>query len=179
VQCLCRAAWPGKQWEMSLFLKDTSQQAPNYTEFDERTSWFYQAVGVSVGMMGRTVGAGQIYLEAAKDRAGRWLDGGKTYQLHVPPNAPVALFWSFTVYDNETRCFVDTGVQPDRSSRDNIEKNSDARWISTSARTPLPRNRKRTGSRPSPAKAGSLTSVSTARPSLISTVAGCCRISKK
>jgi hypothetical protein len=77
---------------MSLFLKDTSKEAPNYTEFDERTSWFYEAVGVSVGMMGRTVGAGQVYLEAAKDRAGRWLDGGKTYQLHVPPNAPVALF---------------------------------------------------------------------------------------
>jgi hypothetical protein len=44
---------------------------------------------------------------------------------HVPPNAPVAQFWSFTVYDNESRCFVDTGVQPDRSSRDNIVKNAD------------------------------------------------------
>ena len=44
---------------------------------------------------------------------------------HVAPNAPVAQFWSFTVYDNETRCFVDTGVQPDRSSRDDIVKNAD------------------------------------------------------
>jgi hypothetical protein len=34
-------------------------------------------------------------------------------------------FWSFTVYDNETRCFVDTGVTPDRSSRDNIVTNAD------------------------------------------------------
>ena len=117
--------WPGKHWEISLFLKETSQEAPNYTQFDERTSWFYEAVGVSVGMMGRTVGAGQVYLEATKDREGDWLDGGKTYALHVPPNAPVAQFWSFTVYDNESRCFVDTGVQPDRSSRDNIVKNAD------------------------------------------------------
>ena len=117
--------WPGKQWDISLFLKETSQEAPNYTQFDERTSWFYEAVGVSVGMMGRTVGFGQVYLEASKDNKDQWLDGGKSYHLRVPPKAPVAQFWSFTVYDNESRCFVDTGVQPDRSSRDNIEKNAD------------------------------------------------------
>jgi hypothetical protein len=117
--------WTGKQWDISLFLKETSQEAQNYTQFDERTSWFYEAVGVSTGMMGRTVGFGQVYLEASKDAQDQWLDGSKAYQLHVPPNAPVAQFWSFTVYDNESRCFVDTGVQPDRSSRDNIVKNAD------------------------------------------------------
>jgi hypothetical protein len=117
--------WPGKQWEFSLFLQETSQEAPHHTQFDERTSWFYEAVGVSVGMIGRTVGFGQVYLEASKDAAGHWLEGGRTYRLRVPPNAPVAQFWSFTVYDNETRCFVDTGVQPDRSSRDDIVKNAD------------------------------------------------------
>ncbi len=117
--------WPGKHWEISLYMQETSQEAPTHTQFDERTSWFYEAVGVSVGMMGRTVGFGQVYLEASKDRDGHWLDGSKTYHLRVPANAPVAQFWSFTVYDNETRCFVDTGVQPDRSSRDPIEKNAD------------------------------------------------------
>ena len=76
-------------------------------------------------MMGRTVAFGQVYLEASKDTADHWLNGSKNYQLHVPPNAPVAQFRSFTVYDNETRCFVDTGVQPDRSSRDDIAKNAD------------------------------------------------------
>ena len=117
--------WPGKRWDISLFLKETSQETPNYTQFDERTSWFYEAVGVSTGMMGRTVGFGQVYLEASKDQDDHWLDGGKAYQLHVPPNVPVKQFWSFTVYDNESRCFVNTGVQPDRSSRDNIVKNPD------------------------------------------------------
>jgi hypothetical protein len=118
--------WPGKQWDISLFMKETSQEATNYTQLDERTSWFYEAVGVSVGMMGRTVGFGQVYLETSKDREDQWLDGGKTYQLHIPPNAPVAQFWSFTVYDNESRCFVDTGSHPDRSSRDIIVKNADS-----------------------------------------------------
>ena len=117
--------WPNKQWDLSLFLKETSQEAPHHTQLDERVSWFYEAVGVSVGMMGRTVGFGQVYIESSKDGDGQWLDGSKSYRMHVPPNPPVAQFWSFTVYDNETRCFVDTGVQPDRSSRDQIAKNDD------------------------------------------------------
>jgi hypothetical protein len=117
--------WPNEQWEMSLFMKETNQEIPSGTQFDERASWFYEAVGVSEGMMGRTVGAGQVYLESTKDHQGKWLDGTKSYILHVPPNAPVAQFWSVTVYDNETRCFVDTGTQPDRSSRDAIVKNPD------------------------------------------------------
>ena len=117
--------WPGKHWEISLFLKETNQEALHHTQFDERTSWFYEAVGVSIGMMGRTVGFGQLYLETAKDRDGKWLNGSHTYHLQVPKDAPVAQFWSVTVYDNETRCFVDTGAQPDRSSRDKIVKNAD------------------------------------------------------
>ena len=117
--------WPGKRWEISLALKETNQEAPYHTQLDERTSWFYEAVGVSVGMMGRTVGFGQVYLESSKDSSGEWLDGSKSYKLTVPKDAPVAQFWSFTVYDNETRCFVDTGVPPDRSSRDNIVRNAD------------------------------------------------------
>jgi len=117
--------WPGKQWDLSLFLQETNQEAATHTQLDERTSWFYEAVGVSVGMMGRTVGLGQVYLESSKDSEGRWLDGTEHYSMHVPPDAPVAQFWSFTVYDNETRCFVDTGVQPDRSSRNDIVKNDD------------------------------------------------------
>jgi len=117
--------WPDRRWEKSLMLAETNQEAPHHTEIDERTSWFYEAVGVSVGMMGRAVGVGQVYLEAAKDAAGNWLDGCKTYHLTVPKDVPVAQFWSVTVYDNETRCFVDTGVQPDRSSRDPIVTNPD------------------------------------------------------
>jgi hypothetical protein len=117
--------WPGKHWDISLFLKETNQEAPHHTQFDERSSWFYEAVGVSTGMMGRTVGFGQLYLETAKDSEGNWLSGSQAYHLNVPKDAPVAQFWSVTVYDNETRCFVDTGVQPDRSSRDDIVKNAD------------------------------------------------------
>lgn len=117
--------YPDKRWEYTLFLKDVNQEAPNYTQLDERSSYFYEAVGVTAGMMGRTVGAGQGYFESQKDSTDAWLDGGKHYMLHVPAKAPVAQFWSITVYDNETRALVDTGSYPDRSSRDDIVANAD------------------------------------------------------
>lgn len=117
--------WQGKQWEFALFLKETNQELPNNTQLDERSAWFYEAVGVTVGMMGRTVGAGQVYLKSAKDRNDQWLDGGKHYMLRVPKDAPVAQFWSFTIYDIESRCLVNSGSFPDRSSRDDIVKNAD------------------------------------------------------
>ncbi|QDV14851.1 hypothetical protein CA51_47610 [Rosistilla oblonga] len=117
--------WPDKKWEYSLFLKAVNQEVPNYTELDERASWLYEAVGVSEGMMGKIHGAGQVYLESQKDANGEWLDGGKNYTLHVPADVPVKQFWSFTVYDNESRCLIDSGSYPDRSSRNDIVTNND------------------------------------------------------
>jgi hypothetical protein len=76
-------------------------------------------------MMGKIVGAGQVYLEASKDSDGEWLDGGQQYVLRVPGNAPVKQFWSFTVYDNDDRCLIDTGELPDKSSRMGLELNDD------------------------------------------------------
>ena len=35
-------------------------------------------------MMGKTVNAGQVYLEAQKDSDDNWLDGGKDYTLAYP-----------------------------------------------------------------------------------------------
>jgi hypothetical protein len=35
------------------------------------------------------LGAGQFYLMAVRDKAGRVLDGGNTYRLSVPAHAPV------------------------------------------------------------------------------------------
>ena len=115
--------WPGKYWEKSLFLTDTDQDLDTHTQLDERASWFYEAIGVTDGMMGKIVGAGQEYLEAQKDSDGEWLDGGKNYKLTIPANAPVKQFWSVTVYDNDDRCLIDTGELPDKSSRMDLEFN--------------------------------------------------------
>ncbi len=117
--------WDGKHWEKALFITDTDQDLDTHTQLDERASWFYEAIGVTDGMMGKIVGAGQVYLEAQKDSDGDWLDGGQEYKIRVPANAPVKQFWSFTVYDNDDRCLIDTGELPDKSSRMDLVKNQD------------------------------------------------------
>jgi hypothetical protein len=96
--------YPGKHWEYAV-LFDLDQENPTRTrvQFDERSSWFYEAIGMSVGMQGRTVGAGQVYIEASKDKNGDWLDGSKLYKMHIDPKPPVKQFWSVTLYDNVTR----------------------------------------------------------------------------
>ena len=117
--------WSDRRWEMSLLLQETNQDLVTHTQLDERASWFYEAVGVSEGMMCRTVNAGQCYLEAQKDSSGEWLDGSKTYRLRVPANAPVKQFWSFSVYDSETRSLIATDSRKDLSSRMPLEMNDD------------------------------------------------------
>ncbi|HET9376268.1 MAG TPA: DUF1214 domain-containing protein [Chthoniobacterales bacterium] len=37
-----------------------------------------------------------------------YLDGGKTYKVTLPANIPAGKFWSFTVYDNQTRSMLQT-----------------------------------------------------------------------
>ncbi|MGN5151455.1 DUF1214 domain-containing protein [Aeromonas enteropelogenes] len=53
----------------------------------------------------------QVYLGAYKDKDCDWLDGAKSYRLQVPPNAPVAQFWSVTVYDVSSRCLIANPTQ--------------------------------------------------------------------
>ena len=84
-------------------------------QFDERISWFYEAIAMSVGMQGRVVGFGQVYLEASKDAKGQWLDGGRSYRMRVPANAPVKQFWSITLYDNLSRSLLITPQGADGS----------------------------------------------------------------
>jgi hypothetical protein len=116
----------GTHWEYSNMV-ELDQQAKGYSQLDERASWFYEAIGNTLGMQGRTVGFGQVYLETAKDKAGAWLDGAKRYTLRVPPDAPVKQFWSFTLYDNLTRAPLQTpqGAADISSRKDGLVKNAD------------------------------------------------------
>jgi hypothetical protein len=54
------------------------------------------------------VGKGSQYAIAYLDRTGDALDGSKTYRIHLPPNVPAKDFWSFTLYDNQTRAMLQT-----------------------------------------------------------------------
>ena len=67
------------------------------------------AAGNSPAMMEKNVGQGSQYLWTYRDVAGDYLDGAKTYQLHVPPNIPIKNFWSVVVYDALSRSELQNG----------------------------------------------------------------------
>src|SRR5262249_53226103 len=54
----------------------------------------------------KRLGTGQFYLVSINDKDGRSYQGDNPYRLHVPPNAPVALYWSVTVYDRATHALI-------------------------------------------------------------------------
>jgi hypothetical protein len=120
--------YPDKHWEYAvMFELDQETPTKDRVQFDQRGSWFYEAIGMSVGMQGRVLGFGQVYLESSKDKAGAWLDGGKTYTLRVEPNPPVRQFWSITLYDNVTRGPLVTpqGAADISSRKPELVKNAD------------------------------------------------------
>jgi len=71
-------------------------------------------------------GAGQFYLINISDRAGKALEGNKTYRLTVPANAPVEQYWSVTAYDRETHALIRGMSRPSLASNDTlVQKNAD------------------------------------------------------
>ena len=75
---------------------------------DARTAFFYVATGVTPAMIMRIPDVGSQYLFGITDADGEPFDGAKTYKVTLPPNIPAAKFWSFTVYDNQTRSMLQT-----------------------------------------------------------------------
>ena len=73
-----------------------------------RTSFFYTATGITPAMCMRLEGVGSQYLIANIDKNGRPFDGSKTYKVVLPKDIPAARFWSFTVYDNQSRSMLQT-----------------------------------------------------------------------
>jgi len=86
-----------------------------------------RGVTYSFGFIGiKHLGGGQFYLISIKDKDGKAFDGGDTYRLTVPANAPVSQYWSATVYDRETHTFIRGQTRFSRSSQDTgLKKNAD------------------------------------------------------
>jgi hypothetical protein len=59
-------------------------------------------------MVMRIPGVGSQYLMGFLDADGKPLDGARTYRVRLPKGIPAAAFWSFTVYDNQTRSMLQT-----------------------------------------------------------------------
>ena len=78
---------------------------------DARSYFHFYATGITPAMTAKMVGKGSQYAVAYFDSEGNPLDGGKTYKVHLPPNVPAKDFWSFTLYDNQTRAMLQTDQQ--------------------------------------------------------------------
>ena len=93
---------------------------------DAKTLHFYYATGVTPAMAIKIVGVGSQYTGAFMDADGNPLDGGKTYHLYLPPNAPARDFWSVVVYDNQTRSMLQTDQRyPSLNSQRGVQQNPD------------------------------------------------------
>lgn len=73
-----------------------------------RTTMFFGYTFITPAMIMRLTEIGSQYLVGFVDSQGEYFDGGKTYKVKLPPNIPAEKFWSFTVYDNQTRSMLDT-----------------------------------------------------------------------
>ena len=75
---------------------------------DSRTAFYYSYTLDSPGMIMRIPGVGSQYLMSFLGSDGKPFDGAKTYRVTLPKDIPVAAFWSFTLYDNQTRSMLQT-----------------------------------------------------------------------
>ena len=90
---------------------------------DGRTLFFYLATVNTPAMALEMPGIGSQYAFASRDGDGDYLNGNNNYKLTIPANPPAKDFWSFVVYDPQTRSMLQTESQPYPSK--NNKRNKD------------------------------------------------------
>lgn len=115
--------YPGSAWNNVLFQSGYEFETPipmvtpegvkpfpptGYRQLDARAWFFYGVTGITPGMAMRVPGIGSQYLLASVDANKQYFDGGKTYKVTLPKDIPEANFWSFTLYDTQSRSMLDT-----------------------------------------------------------------------
>lgn len=96
---------------------------------DSRAYMHFYATGITPAMAIKNVGKGSQYAIAYLDKDGNALDGSRTYKIHLPPNVPAKDFWSFTLYDNQTRSMLQTDQRfPGIDSFGEVKANADGSY---------------------------------------------------
>lgn len=120
--------YPGKRQWFNNFVGGDHEFAPNGSRMlDSRSVFFYYATGITPAMTVKMVGVGSQYAAAFKDADGNPFDGSRTYKINMPAPVPAKDFWSFTLYDNQTRSMLQTdqrfpGID---SNKKTLRKNAD------------------------------------------------------
>jgi len=81
-------------------------------DLDARVMFHYPYTAVTPAMTIKMVGVGSQYAIAAVDADGEYLDGSRSYSVTLPPGIPAKDFWSFVVYDPQTRSMLQTPRTP-------------------------------------------------------------------
>jgi hypothetical protein len=117
------AYYPGSMWANMLWQGGYDFQTPppmvtkegikpfpptGARTLDSRTAFYYAYTMDSPGMIMRLPNVGSQYLMGFTDADKNPFDGAKTYRVTLPPKIPAEKFWSFTVYDNQTRSMLQT-----------------------------------------------------------------------
>ena len=100
--------YPDRQWVTAFIGGSYLFADAGERMLDARSMFFYYATGITPAMAYSKPGTGSAYAAAFRDSEGRYLDGGKTYKITLPGPIPAKQFWSFTVYDNQTRSMLET-----------------------------------------------------------------------
>jgi hypothetical protein len=86
---------------------------------DSRIAFYYGYTLDSPGMIMRVPEVGSQYLMGFTDAAGDPYDGAKTYKVTLPKGIPARAFWSFTLYDNQSRSMLETPQRYPRAGSQN------------------------------------------------------------
>jgi len=122
--------FPGTQWLNPLAYNSYTFENEGVRLLDARAAFHFYATGITPAMSMKIIGKGSQYAVAYSDKDGNTFDGSKTYKFHVPVNPPMKDFWSFTIYDNQTRSMLQTDQQfpgIDNNKKD-LKQNADGSW---------------------------------------------------
>ena len=102
--------YPDRRWVTAFVNKDVFFDGPdNWTmSTDARVTFHYPYTAVTPAMATPRPGTGSDYAMAFVDANNQPLDGSKTYKVNLPNGIPVKNYWSFTVYDSQTRSMLAT-----------------------------------------------------------------------
>jgi hypothetical protein len=103
--------YPNSTWK-TLFIGNHYNFSPGgVLNLDARTFYYYMATGCSPSTVEKMIGQLSQYIVTEHDATGQYLDGGKNYHVHLPPDIPAKKFWSLLVYDPQTRSMLQTDQQ--------------------------------------------------------------------